>query len=104
MAGTTAGALRAADENRRRYDNDFYVRIGSAGGRIGRTGGFFGRPDLARAAGAIGGLMSRRSRSLSDSQRQRIRHDKKFRQAYKHLLEVQRKAKLERDKLRETRR
>lgn len=69
MAGTKNGGISARETNIRRYGADFYKRIGSIGGKKGRTGGFAcdevgpdgltGR-ERARIAGALGGRISRR--------------------------------------------
>lgn len=40
MAGTVAGGKLAAATNKEKYGEDFYSKIGSKGGRNGRTGGF----------------------------------------------------------------
>ncbi len=61
MAGTTSGGRAAAQKNKARYGEDFYVKIGARGGRNGRTGGFYANRELARQAGAKGGRISRRS-------------------------------------------
>ncbi len=65
MAGTKAGGKAAAETNKKKYGSDFYARIGAAGGRNGRTGGFAagteGR-ERARKYGAIGGKISRRTK------------------------------------------
>lgn len=65
MAGTKAGGQAAAKTNKQKYGDDFYKRIGSKGGRLGRTGGFAagaeGR-ERARIYGAIGGRISRRTK------------------------------------------
>ena len=65
MAGTKAGAAKAAQTNKERNGEDFYQRIGklsNAGweknGRKPR--GFAANPELARVAGRRGGLKSRR--------------------------------------------
>lgn len=60
MAGTIIGGKRAAATNKTRYGDNFYARIGAIGGRNGNTGGFFANRELARTAGRIGGLKSRR--------------------------------------------
>jgi general stress protein YciG len=39
-----------------KYGDDFFVRLGSKGGKISRTGGFYGNPEAASKAGRIGGL------------------------------------------------
>jgi general stress protein YciG len=63
MAGTKKGGALAAKTNRTKYGKDFYARIGSMGGKVGRTGGFYANRDLARKAGAVGGRVSRRGKS-----------------------------------------
>ncbi len=62
MAGTKAGGQAAAKTNKNKYGSDFYSKIGSKGGKVGRTGGFFANRELARAAGAKGGRISRRTK------------------------------------------
>lgn len=62
MAGTKAGGQAAAVTNKKKYGADFYAKIGSIGGRKGRTGGFAANKELARWAGAIGGRKSRRGK------------------------------------------
>jgi len=64
MAGTKAGGQAAAATNKAKYGPDFYARIGAAGGKKGRTGGFFANRDLAREAGAKGGRISRRTKKV----------------------------------------
>ena len=64
MAGTAKGGRLAAEKNRKKHGDDFYVRIGRMGGRKGTTGGFAaGSEGRKRASqyGAIGGSISRRS-------------------------------------------
>lgn len=63
MAGTKAGGIAAAQTNKAKYGSDFYGRIGAKGGRMGKTGGFFANRELARAAGAKGGRISRRGKA-----------------------------------------
>jgi general stress protein YciG len=63
MAGTKAGGIAAAATNKRKYGDDFYGKIGAKGGKVGRTGGFFANRELARAAGAKGGRISRRTKA-----------------------------------------
>jgi uncharacterized protein len=62
MAGTKAGGKAAADTNKKKYGPDFYARIGAAGGKKGKTGGFFANRELAREAGRRGGQISRRTK------------------------------------------
>lgn len=60
MAGTKAGAKKAAETNMRRHGNDFYRVIGKKGGENGNTGGFQADPERAKLCGRIGGSMSKR--------------------------------------------
>ena len=62
MAGTKKGGKAAANTNKAKYGADFYAKIGAMGGKIGKTGGFFANPELARRAGAKGGRISRRTK------------------------------------------
>ena len=61
MAGTKVGGQKAAKTNKKRHGDDFYQRIGSKGGQLGRTGGFAANPELAKIAGAKGGRASKRT-------------------------------------------
>jgi general stress protein YciG len=63
MAGTKLGGKAAAQTNKSKYGPDFYAKIGAAGGKKGRTGGFFANRELARVAGAMGGRISRRAKA-----------------------------------------
>lgn len=65
MAGTKAGGRKAAASNYKKHGKDFYKRIGAKGGANGHTGGFAANPELARAAGRKGGLISKRGCSLT---------------------------------------
>ena len=60
MAGTKEGGKKAAATNKAKYGDDFYREMGRIGGRKGHTGGFASNPALAREAGRLGGLISRR--------------------------------------------
>jgi general stress protein YciG len=62
MAGTKAGGEAAAATNKSKYGSDFYRKIGSKGGKLGHTGGFYANRELARRAGTIGGQISRRTK------------------------------------------
>jgi len=64
MAGTKAGGMKAAATNKAKYGDNFYARIGAAGGQKGTTGGFYANRDLARIAGARGGRVSRRTKKV----------------------------------------
>lgn len=65
MAGTQNGGKAAAATNKAKYGKDFYARIGAMGGKKGHTGGFYANRDLARAAGAKGGRISRRTKKTA---------------------------------------
>lgn len=73
MAGTKAGALKARDKNKAKYDAiylekygmTFYEKIGSIGGKKGTTGGFYANRELVRRAGRLGGLKSRRTKVVA---------------------------------------
>lgn len=60
MAGTKEGGKKASLTNKEKYGEDFYKNIGSIGGKLGTTGGFFANRELARIAGAKGGRISKR--------------------------------------------
>lgn len=64
MAGTKSGGKLAAETNKKKYGEDFYKNIGTIGGKLGKTGGFYANRDLARVAGAKGGQISRRSKAV----------------------------------------
>ncbi len=65
MAGTKMGGQKAAATNKAKYGADFYAKIGAAGGKVGRTGGFYANRELARQAGAKGGRISRRTKKTA---------------------------------------
>jgi uncharacterized protein len=76
MAGTLAGGKKAAKTNLKRYGKDFYVKIGSKGGKLGNTGGFathkVGKDGLdgrerAVVAGRKGGAISKRGKKNENS-------------------------------------
>jgi hypothetical protein len=63
MAGTARGGRLAAVQNKKRYGEDFYKKIGAKGGRAGHSGGFAAGEEgrkRARYYGSIGGSISRR--------------------------------------------
>ncbi len=64
MAGTKAGGKAAAATNKAKYGEDFYRRIAVAGGKKGKTGGFYYSKVNGLTthieAGRKGGLISRR--------------------------------------------
>lgn len=66
MPGTKAGGLKAAAKNKDKYGKDFYAKIGSQGGKLGHTGGFYANRELAKTAGALGGRKSRPTKKVTD--------------------------------------
>lgn len=76
MSGNREGGLKCAAKNLAR-DPEFYRKIGTKGGRNGKTGGFAANRDLARKAGELGGRISRRSEStrLTPEQAAKIRQE-----------------------------
>jgi general stress protein YciG len=62
MAGTKEGGMKAAQTNKTKYGKSFYAMIGAKGGKKTGMKGFALNRDLARAAGAKGGKISRRGR------------------------------------------
>lgn len=65
MAGTKDGGVKAANTNKTRHGKDFYARIGAKGGKATGPKGFAVNRELARAAGAKGGRISRRGKTVS---------------------------------------
>ena len=55
MPGTKEGGRKTAQTIYQRYGKSYYQRIGTVGGKKGRTGGFYANRDLARWAGSKGG-------------------------------------------------
>ena len=64
MSGTKAGGEAAARTIKAKYGSDFYAKNGAKGGRLGRTGGFAANRELARSAGAKGGRISKRTKTI----------------------------------------
>lgn len=73
MSGNIIGGRKAAATNKLRQGEDFFRRIGAAGGRNGKTGGFASKfvgtdglngKERARVVGKIGGTISRRKKKL----------------------------------------
>jgi general stress protein YciG len=60
MSGTKKGGKKAGNTNKKKYGKNFYAEIGAKGGKLGKTGGFYGNSERARIAGAKGGKISRR--------------------------------------------
>lgn len=64
MAGSRTGGQKAAQTNIQRYGKDFYKQIARIGGMKSTGGGFAKDPELARRAGRLGGLKSRRPKAI----------------------------------------
>ena len=60
MSGTKIGGLRAAETNKKKYGEDFYVKMGKKGGLAQVPKGFSMDRRLAQAAGRKGGKNSKR--------------------------------------------
>lgn len=60
MAGNRAGGLKAAETNKKKYGEDFYVKMGKKGGLAQVPKGFSMNPKLASKAGRKGGKNSKR--------------------------------------------
>lgn len=60
MAGTKVGGLKAAETNKKKYGEDFYVKMGKKGGLAQVPKGFSMNIKLARKAGKKGGKTSKR--------------------------------------------
>lgn len=63
MSGVREGGLKAVQTSKKRYGEDFYVKIGKLGGSKSRGGGFASNIELAREAGRKGGSASRRGKA-----------------------------------------
>ena len=67
MAGTKIGGSKARETNRAKYGSDYYAQIGRIGGHNGHAGGFAANPELAKEAGRLGGLRSKRPKGIKRS-------------------------------------
>ena len=63
MAGTIAGGKKAAKTNKDRYGDDWYIQIGSQGGKAKVPKGFALNLERARSAGRKGGKISKRGKA-----------------------------------------
>ncbi len=68
MAGTKKGGKLAAQTNKQKYGEDFYINIGKIGGKLGHTGGFYSNRELAILAGKKGGVKSRRGKMFKNQE------------------------------------
>ena len=67
MSGTKVGGSKARETNRAKYGSDYYAQIGRIGGHNGHAGGFAANPELAKEAGRLGGLRSKRPKGIKRS-------------------------------------
>lgn len=75
MSGTKAGGIKAREANYSRHGKDFYKKIGARGGIKKVKKGFALNPDLARKAGRIGGLLSRRTGVKNGEGKKRVAYE-----------------------------
>lgn len=64
MSGTKIGGSKARETNKAKYGSDYYAQIGRIGGHNGHTGGFAANTELAKEAGRLGGLKSKRPKGV----------------------------------------
>ena len=64
MSGTKVGGSKARETNKAKYGSDYYAQIGRIGGHNGHTGGFAANTELAKEAGRLGGLKSKRPKGV----------------------------------------
>lgn len=60
MPGTKIGGIKTAKTIKKLYGKDYYIKMGKLGGQESTKGGFAANRELARIAGRIGGLKSRK--------------------------------------------
>ena len=75
MSGTKAGGIKAREANYLRHGKDFYKRVGALGGVKKVKKGFALNPELARKAGKIGGLLSRRTGVRNGEGKRRVAYE-----------------------------
>lgn len=63
MSGTREGGLKGKKAIIKKHGKDFYKRIGQIGGLARVPKGFAMNPELAKKAGRIGGLISKRGKA-----------------------------------------
>lgn len=90
MSGTITGGIKASQTNKERHGSDFYKRIGSKGGKRGKTGGFASNPELARTAGAKGGRTSARGLALKHMSDEQLSEREKRMELHKLVLSYKR--------------
>lgn len=71
MSGTIIGGKKAASTNYERHGEDFYKKIGKIGGKVSTPTGGFAHGDNGKKYGKIGGLISKRSRMITEDSKLR---------------------------------
>ncbi len=86
MAGTSAGAVKAAATNKQKHGDDFYARIGAKGGKAVGIKGFAANIALAKEAGALGGKLSKRG--PSEARKQKVKEAQALKASGKSITEI----------------
>lgn len=60
MAGTPSGNRKGVQTKYLKYGKGHFAEVGAEGGKRGNTGGFHTHKSLARTAGRLGGILSKR--------------------------------------------
>jgi general stress protein YciG len=68
VAGNKIGGRKTAETMIKRHGEDFYRKIGAKGGKVKCMKGFALDRERAKWAGAIGGRVSRRGKSMVKSE------------------------------------
>lgn len=85
VSGNKIGGLKARAKNLAR-DPDHYRKAGAIGGKMGRTGGFYGNSVAARTAGRRGGMVSSRQENKPSLAVRRGRATRKLKDPFKELF------------------
>lgn len=68
MSGTKAGGLKTRETIRKRYGDDWYVKIGKMGGSVSSPNkGFGSNHERAVTAGRKGGTISKRGKAKKET-------------------------------------
>lgn len=83
MAATREGGLKAAATVKQKYGADHYKKIGAIGGKKSKGGGFAYNKEIAKLAGQLGGLKSRKGNKRTALDEQKIAEIEKIIKEYK---------------------